>query len=102
MSVVSLELVTQHLRLDDAEAEADYVHLLLDAAESHVQAWLRRPLAPWSAMDAEVQMPRDVVCAILLVLGDLYENRSANVEKPLSENATLRRLLSVHRRGLGL
>jgi len=101
MSLVSPELAAQHLRLDDPAAEADYVQMLVEAAESHVQRWLRRPLAPWNALDPAELAPRDVVFAVLLVLGDLYENRSANVERPLSENATLRRLLSVHRRGLG-
>ena len=47
-------------------------------------------------------MTGDVVFAILLVLSDLYENRSSNTDKPLSLNATLTRLLSGHRRGLSI
>lgn len=100
--VVSLALAALHLRLDDVDAEAELLELQLEAAESHVERWLRRPLVPWDADDLTKRAPADVSSAILLVLGDLYQNRSASVDKPLSENATLARLLSVHRRGLGL
>lgn len=100
--VVSMSLAAIHLRLDDVDAESELLEILIDAAESHVERWLRRSLVPWDAADPSVPTPSCVKAAILLVLGDLFDNRSGNTDKPLTENATLVRLLSVHRRGLGL
>jgi hypothetical protein len=100
--LVSLDIAAQHLRLDDVDAEAELLELYLDAAEAHVESYLRRPLVPWNAEALTEQAPASVRAAILLVVGDLHQNRSANVEKPVSENATLVRLLALHRRGLGV
>jgi hypothetical protein len=102
--IVSLALAYKHLRLDEGNDEEELVEFYLDGAESHVESRLRRPLLPWSATDPNAQVPAAVRQAILLALGDLYENRSAQAEgsRALTENRTLGNLLAPHRRGLGI
>lgn len=102
MSVlISLETVAVHLRLDDVDDyERAYLEMLLAAACASVLVYLNRDqFVPWSA--TQERPPQEVVFAILLVLADMYENRSAQTDKPLSINATVDRLLHFHRQGLG-
>lgn len=102
MPLITAARAAEHLRLDDPDAESGYVQLIISAAESHVAQYLQRPLVPWDSLDATVPTPPEVEYAVLLHVADLYENRSANVEKTLSVNPTVDRLLHMHRRGLGV
>lgn len=99
-TLTPVQTAVDHLRLDDADGEGAYVEMLLMVAESAVSQYLGRPLTPWSL--AQVSPPPEVMHAVLLILADLYENRSAQTDKPLSSNATVDRLLHFHRQGLGL
>lgn len=99
-TLTPIQTAVDHLRLDDADGEGPYVEMLLTVAESAVSQYLGRPLTPWSIDQASP--PPEVLHAVLLILADLYENRSAQTDKPLSSNATVDRLLHFHRRGLGL
>lgn len=99
-TLTPFQTAVDHLRLDDADEEGAYVEMLVTVAESSVAQYLGRPLTPWS--DDQVDPPPEVMCAVLLILADLYENRCAQTDKPLSSNATVDRLLHFHRMGLGL
>lgn len=46
--------------------------------------------------------PAALKAAILLMVGDLYENAAANTEKALAENPTLQRLIFPYRNNLGV
>lgn len=101
MALTTLERAALHVRLDSPDEESlAELQDLVDAAEEHVATYLGRPLTPWTA--TQEQPPKAVMHAVLLHLTDLYENRSANVEKTLSANPTVDRLLHFHRIGLGV
>lgn len=49
-----------------------------------------------------VNLPKTIRTAILMQVADLYNNREAYVERPLSANPTLERLLSPYRLEMGV
>lgn len=51
---------------------------------------------------APASVPTALKAAILLMVGDLYENAEANSEKSLTENPTLMRLIWPYRANIGL
>lgn len=102
--VVTLSQVKSHLRLCPSDAdENNHLELLISAAVSHASQYLDRPI-PWADKDGEpVPVPPDVQAAILLIIGDLYENREGQfVGIAVSENQTVQNLLHFHRIGLGI
>ena len=102
--VVTLNQVKNHLRLCPSDAdENNHLELLISAAVSHASQYLDRPI-PWADKDGEpVPVPPDVQAAILLIIGDLYENREGQfVGIAVSENQTVQNLLHFHRIGLGI
>lgn len=101
-TVVPLKRAIEHLRIDDPTLEVDYLADLLLATEDYVSTYLSRPLSPWIPGAPGSAAPLAVQHAILLILTDLYENRSAQVEKALTANAAVERLLHPHRLGLGI
>jgi len=48
------------------------------------------------------ELPRTIRTAILMMVADMYTNREAQIEKPLSANPTVERLLSQYRLNLGM
>jgi len=48
------------------------------------------------------ELPDTIKTAMLMLISDMYENRTANVEKVLTANPTLERLLSMYRIGMGM
>lgn len=98
--IVSVERATAHLRLDDPASDEDFVKELLLVAEEAISEYLQRPLTPWST--TQLLPPKAVQHAVLLHVGSLYAFREADVERTLSVNPTLDRLLFPHRLGLGV
>ena len=70
---------------------------------SHASQYIDRPI-PWTDESGElVPVPPDVKAAILLIIGDLYENREGHfVGVQVAENQTVQNLLHFHRVGLGI
>ncbi len=101
---MTLDQVKKHLRLcpNDAE-ENDHLDLIISAAVSHASQYIDRPI-PWADESGElVPAPPDVKAAILLIIGDLYENREGQfVGVQVAENQTVQNLLHFHRVGLGI
>lgn len=50
----------------------------------------------------EDELPSTIRTAMLMLISDMYENRVAQVEKPLSDNLTAVRLLSMYRLEMSL
>lgn len=102
MPILSLDEIKAHLRLD-GEAEDAHLTLLSEAAEDYVSQYLDRPV-PWlDAAGSVVPVPGGVRAALLLIVGDLYENREGQITGvSRAENPTVMCLLSPYRTGLGV
>lgn len=57
---------------------------------------------PGGSPALSIELPRTIKQAILMQASDLYHNREAQVERPLTVNLTLERLLSMYRLEMGL
>ena len=70
---------------------------------SHASQYIDRPI-PWTDQAGElVPAPPDVKAAILLIIGDLYENREGLIVGTIvSTNPAVQNLLHFHRVGLGI
>lgn len=102
MAVLTLDEIKAHLRLDGNEEDA-HLTLLSEAAEDYAAQYLGRSL-PWlDDSGAPVPVPASVRAALLLVIGDLYENREGVMVGTIAAvNPTVERLLHFHRVGLGV
>ena len=70
---------------------------------SHASQYIDRPI-PWTDKAGElVPVPPDVKAAILLIIGDLYENREGLIVGAIvATNPAVQNLLHFHRVGLGV
>jgi uncharacterized phage protein (predicted DNA packaging) len=85
MLIVSLDEAKSHLRVTDASEDA-LITLYVDAAEAHV-------IDVTGEFSGNLATSAAAKAAVLLLVGDFYENREAQTDKPLSENAAVERLL---------
>lgn len=102
--MITLDDVKLHLRLDlEPDSEQDtQLEAMLAAAMDHVSDYLNRPV-PWQDGAGNDVFPAAVRAAVLLIVGDLHENREAVVAGvTLARNPTADRLLHFHRIGLGV
>ena len=77
-----------HLRIDHND-EDELLQAYMDAAEASVADYL--------GIELPSAMPAPVRAAILLRVGDLYENREGQTDRPLHGNKTFERLLQPYR-----
>ena len=80
-----------HLRVDGLD-EDDLIQSLMTAAIAAVGSHLDN-----SAIVLDTTAPAPLKSAALMLVADLYENRSAQVEKPLRSNETFAMLLQPYR-----
>lgn len=88
MTAVTLDEAKLHLRVDH-DVEDDYLLGLILAAETHVSMYL--------GDDLPEPMPAPVKAAVLLLVGDLYENRERQGDRSLTEGTAYALLLSPYR-----
>lgn len=70
---ISKELAKQHLQIDEEYTDDDnYIILLIQAAEDAVEHHLDRPL---STLLKNSVLPSSIIQAILLLIGNFYNNR---------------------------
>lgn len=86
--MLTLIEVKQHLRIETSD-EDSLLHGYMDAAEASVADYL--------GIELPSAMPAPVRAAILLRVGDLYENREGQTDRPLHGNRTFERLLQPYR-----
>ena len=79
-----------HCRIDHAD-EDTLLSAMIDAAVAAVGDYIN------AAEPLDDTAPAPVKAACLLLVGDLYSNREALVERPLSKNPTFERLLNPYR-----
>lgn len=95
--VLTLQEIKDHLKIDGDEQNAE-LKRLYDAAEDYVLMYLGQTALPWDSNPC----PASVKHALLLVIGDLNENREAAVTGTIhTDNPTVDRLLSFYRTGMG-
>lgn len=115
MSYVTLEQAKAHL-LVIHDSDDDLIMQNIDAAEAYAAnymnrpaiednphcTWLRNQPVPVVSSEPQDPVPKSVVQAILLLVGDYYENRTAQVTTALTPNAAAENLLWFHRIGMGI
>ena len=88
MTTVTLDEAKLHLRVDQ-DFEDDYITSLILAAEGHVSMYL--------GDDLPDPMPASIKAAVLLLVGDLYENRERQGDRTLTEGTAYTLLLGPYR-----
>ena len=89
--MLDLDDVKLHLRVD-ATTEDDLIEGLMATATAAVASHLDN-----STLVLDTTAPAPVKAAALLLVADLYENRSASTERPLYRNDLFERLLQPYR-----
>ena len=90
--MLTLAETKMHLRVDRSD-EDGHITALIEAATTSVADYLNM-----EREDMDVApMPAPVRAAILLRVGDLYENREAQTDRPLTANAAFAQLLNPYR-----
>jgi len=88
--ITSLSTAKAHLRIDGNDEDA-LLQLYIGAAEAYVNDYCDTKTAPFTEFTPTIQ------AAVLLVISDLYENRTAQVEKNLYKNNAVESLLNFNR-----
>jgi len=89
--MLTLDQTKLHLRIDHDD-EDDLITGLMTAATAAVGNHLDNP-----AVVLDATAPAPLKSAALLLIADLYENRTSQVERPLHANETFDRLLQPYR-----
>jgi len=91
--MMTLDDVKLHLRVDHDD-EDDTISLYLDAAINGVANYLN---AEYDDLATDPDTPAPIKAAVLLAVGDLYENREGQADRQLFSNSTYERLLAPYR-----
>lgn len=89
--MLTLAETKNHLRVDLNDDDG-LIQSLMTAANAIIASHLDNP-----AIVLNTNAPAAIKSAALLLVADLYENRSAQNEKPLHNNLTFDRLLNPYR-----
>ncbi|AEK63188.1 head-tail connector protein [Collimonas fungivorans] len=89
-ALTTLATVKAHLRIDGSDEDTSLA-IYIDAAEQYVNEWCDKRDTPF------LTLPPVVAAAVLLIVGDLYENREGQSTVQIFENKTVTRLLTQQR-----
>ena len=89
--MLTLDETKLHLRVD-LEDDDTLIAALMDAATAATADYLGLPVDQMTST-----VPSPIKAATLLLITDLYENRSAQTDRALYANSTYDRLLSTYR-----
>ena len=92
MAVVTLSEAKEHLRITHSN-EDTVLQMYMDAADEAILNFLDSDSLP--------QKP-SIKAAALLLIGSMYENREAHLEKDLKENPAVSSLLWPYRTNIGI
>lgn len=91
MSILNIELVKKHIKVDGNDEDTE-IQIYIEAAEQYVNDFCDTKDEPFAVFPAPVQ------AAVLLIVGDLYENREMQVVKELYQNPAAENLLLHYRK----
>lgn len=111
MSMIDLALAKAHLRVDDGSCEDSLILAYLEAAEDSACRYLNRNVyatvedadeAKANGDETAMSINSSFIAAVLLIVGDLYENRevSSGADPKINDRAI--RLLTPYRVGWGV
>ncbi|MEO8408874.1 MAG: head-tail connector protein [Oxalobacteraceae bacterium] len=89
--MITLTEAKTHCRIDGTDSDTELA-TMIDTATAHISNYLE-VAPPYDATTA----PAPVKSAALLMVADLYENREAQTERPLTENRAFALLLNPYR-----
>lgn len=92
MAIVTLTEAKNHLRVDGT-GEDTIIQLYINAAEDHISKLLN---------DSNPPTTGSIKAAVLLIIGDLYENREGASVKEVKANPAVLNLLHLYRKDLGV
>lgn len=88
-----IEMIKKHMRVDHSH-EDDLIRTYFFSALEWVERYTQRCFSPITAEG----LPPSVFSAVMLIVADLYENREAQQDKPLSTNKNVLMFLHPLRR----
>lgn len=88
--IIDLDKAKEFLRVDHDD-EDELIQDMIDSAAAYTLEYLN-----WAAEEGK-EYPAPIISATLLMLGDLYENRTTQAPVQLYNNRTYERLLSPYR-----
>lgn len=89
MSEIRIKTIVEYLRLEDGQYSDNELNIMLDAAKSFVQSQT-------GLSKEEIDTHEDISIAILVLVQDLFENRTMYVEKS-NVNKVVDSILSMYR-----
>lgn len=89
--MLDLDDVKHHLRVDQS-LDDDLIEALMTAATTATANHLDN-----ASLVLDATAPAPIKAAAMLLVADLYENRTAQTERPLFKNETYERLLSPYK-----
>lgn len=88
-----IEMLKKHMRVENS-LEDDLIRTYFFAALEFAEKYTQRKFTPIT----EEGLPPSVFSAVMLIVADLYENREAQQERPLSSNKNVLMFLHPLRR----
>lgn len=100
MAIVTLAEAKLHLRVDQ-DTEDSVITIYMAAAEEYIEKYINRTIPNKNLPAGSVPAPIRAAC--LLLIGDMYQNREAQVvAATIAENPAMFRLLQPYRVNIGI